>query len=487
MKERNKDLRNRKGNCPICGLYRQLIGKGVICRPCAHPVMKCPKCGTVAKLHTAGLCGLCYGDKRARKYFTALNGTEKFASQYNSYLFELYLKTVHRRLRIRDIDILQAQYLLNVFESTTIPTIRSWSHIYELASKYPAPCRRGLKCCPWNKIGYMLFELGLLIPKAEDRCRQIQNHILKLGAENEPAVREFQEYLSRTNRAQSTQVGYLNNLLGFQLWLLKMNPNLNLLSVSRTLVETYLNGLSTSSRESAFWKFHSFYRFCKMRKWILIHPLDDLTPPPKSQKKLEILSEASIKQIIEFMKSPSSPPELAFLLALILFYGCTPAELTHAQITNFGNDLELQFRRTPRTQGNKSYNRHSSIKLPISPLWFLKLQKRFYSYWLTHFQLVQNKNNRNAIPLLMINTYSYSGRPLRQNYICSMVSKGTQLATGNVVPYRILRQTCGHLQTHSGDASALSRLGWSAAYSFNYTWMPRIYYTPKSKTQEAVE
>jgi predicted nuclease of restriction endonuclease-like (RecB) superfamily len=47
---------------------------------------------------------------------------------------------------------------------------------------------------------------------------------------------------------------------------------------------------------------------------------------------------------------------------------------------------------------------------------------------------------------------------------------------------RLLRQTCGHLHSMKQDASALSRLGWSSQFAFHYTWLLRVYFSPKNST-----
>ena len=484
MRAKQKDLRNRKGHCPVCGLHRYLTGKGNICRPCAHPVMTCPKCGTHAKLPIAGICGTCYQDDRGRISIKKYRSKSTFASSYNGYLFELYIKAIERHPKIEGAHAICVKYLVSVFESNPIPTIKSWSQIYDLAKKYPLPSGRKAKSCPWNKIGHMLFELGLLVPKAEDLCRQIENHLFHLGKNDEPSVREFIKYLANSNRAQSTQVGHLNSLLMLHRSLIKKDPNLNLLSANSALLESYLNGLSLWSRRAGYQHFSQFYRFCKSKKWIFVHPMAEIKAPPKRQSRVEILCERDLKKVIQFIKTPSNPPELALILALVLFYGFTPGEIAHTQIKVHNDELILILRRKPLTHGKKSYSRDAQIRLATKPVWFLALQKRFYHQWLDHFQ---NIKNNNPVPLLVTNNFSHLGHRLTQTYICKIVARATQLATGNVIPYRILRQTCGHLQTNMSDASALSRLGWSPSYSFQYTWMPRAYFSPNPKTQESVE
>jgi hypothetical protein len=68
-------------------------------------------------------------------------------------------------------------------------------------------------------------------------------------------------------------------------------------------------------------------------------------------------------------------------------------------------------------------------------------------------------------------------RPLTQSTVLNRVYEGTISAIGERIPIKVLRQTCGHLHTYQNDASILSRLGWSTNCCFDYTWVPRTYFS----------
>lgn len=73
-------------------------------------------------------------------------------------------------------------------------------------------------------------------------------------------------------------------------------------------------------------------------------------------------------------------------------------------------------------------------------------------------------------------------RGLTNNYLSRKTIHGrfqnaTFEATGIEIPPKVVKQTCGHLHSQSGDASALSRLGWSNQFAFHYTWLPREIWT----------
>ena len=71
-------------------------------------------------------------------------------------------------------------------------------------------------------------------------------------------------------------------------------------------------------------------------------------------------------------------------------------------------------------------------------------------------------------------------RPLNSDEARERIKEATIVATGHYIPARILRQTCGHLYSKNGDASILSRMGWSPGFAFCYTWAPRSFFTASS-------
>ncbi|MBI3535672.1 MAG: hypothetical protein HY072_09350 [Deltaproteobacteria bacterium] len=206
------------GICPVCLNHRWLGGKGKICKPCGYPTGTCKKCSFYKKLYVDELCYSCYEDRQVRNQLTELRAGSMCASPYNAELFELYCTYICRYL-LRYFHLRQSKKLLNLLEKTKIDPILSWLNIYELSKKYRFTHKPSqTKGCAFIKIGYMLWELGVLGPRREEAYLSIRNLLDKLSPNTLSVVHDFLNQLKKTNRAPSTMVNYLRELRNLQSW-----------------------------------------------------------------------------------------------------------------------------------------------------------------------------------------------------------------------------------------------------------------------------
>jgi hypothetical protein len=134
--------------------------------------------------------------------------------------------------------------------------------------------------------------------------------------------------------------------------------------------------------------------------------------------------------------------------------------------------LRIILGRKPTSRGKKYCNREQILKLPPEPCWLSQLQQRFSQHWKARYLKILPKATFPRTPLFL-DPQCQHNRNLSPEYICKLVQLGTLSATGNSIPPRVLKQTCGHIHVRGDDASILSQLGWSPSFSFHYTWLPR--------------
>lgn len=216
------------------------------------------------------------------------------------------------------------------------------------------------------------------------------------------------------------------------------------------------------------------------QKLVLINPCKGVTLG-KTQMKLCVASDKDLSRLFDFIKNPSVNPEHAILIALVLFFGLTTEDLRFAKLMLQNNTLSVCLRRKPTTHGHQYYNREQMLRLPMKPDWFVSLQKRFYENWLKHFSKIKKSYPHEHLLLPYHNHYC---RPLSDHTTSRRFQNATLAACGKKIPARILRQTCGHLHTKNGDASALTHLGWSPTFAFYYTWLPRTLFSPTNTNEK---
>jgi integrase len=398
-------------------------------------------------------------------------------SDYALVAFDLYL-TYIRRYNLKYHHLRQAQRLICILEKDPPIPFKSWMDVYQYDEKYPLPHKPNTKKGhAILKIGFMLQELGVLPPKEEELGRQIKNLRSYFSTKEQAYIGEFLESLKHQHREQATLRHCLTTLKNFKMWL----GTRDLMLVNQLSVDNYLQSLVEKNEKpsyvrTAFSSLNQTYRFLKHKKLILQNPCHKIKLS-RLPMKLCIVSEKQIEQLTRFIKNPESNAEQALILSLVLFFALTPRELAQSQCLVQNDRLALILRRKPTSYGKHFYNREQILKLPQTPSWFLKLQKTFLNQWQNEYQ--KTKKTYPLKPLLLPRHRNYN-RPLSSDQARKRIKEATIKATGHYIPARILRQTCGHLYSKNGDASILSRMGWSQQFSFCYTWLPRTFFSTES-------
>ena len=204
----------------------------------------------------------------------------------------------------------------------------------------------------------------------------------------------------------------------------------------------------------------------------------------KPSKKLLICSNDQLLNIKNYVRHRDTDPERSLLLSLVLFFGFSTADLSQAQIVIQEDKLHIKLRRKQLTKGKRYYYRKELIQLPLKPKWFLNLQKRFIHNWSEHFKRVKKTYPNTPLVLPYSNI---SNRYMNTDTVRNRVKLATVEATGNYIPIRVLRQTCGHIYSSKADASILSTMGWSNSFAFHYTWLPRTYYRSETDSSETYQ
>lgn len=424
------------------------------------------------------LCKKCTRNKRLSNKVKELEeiAKPKITNQYCQYLFNLYLQHLHQ-YKIKPGQVQQTSDLIEVFSKNNFKRISSWERIIHESKKFKKKYGEKHSCgCPFSKIGNILTELGVISPKREECGHYYPRLFDQLSTNSVKIVKSFIERQKQSNLSPHTVIRRLEILVQFEKWPLSSN----LLSVGTLDLQNYFNALKSKGYTHSYIlqvyiNLSTFYRWAKSEKKVFINPCDSIEIK-NGPKQIVVCSESQCKKMFQFIKNPNSDPEQAMLLALILVWGLRGEDLSFAQ-TDFNEKRFKIILRRKKLTNAKYYNREQILELPISPQWFYQLQKKFIKRW--HIQYGQLKN---IFPkyYLMLPRYR-SAWPLSKSTITHRVYEATLAAIGEKIPLRVLRKTCGHLHTIHNDSSLLSRLGWSHHYCFNYTWVPKVYFSsPKS-------
>lgn len=480
----------KKGLCPACEQHRWLGGKGGLCKPCAYLTGECCHCATHRKLYVNGLCYLCYQDHQVRGQILQLQRELKAVSAYNQQLFTLYV-TYLQRYRLQYFHLHQAQKLKALMEKLPWPQFKTWMDIYQWQEKHPLPHKSDRSAGDATfKIGYMLQELDLLPPRQEEQGRCKRALLTQFTEKERSWIKPFVAMLERTRRSPCTVLRYLKYLSNFNIWLKTLYPSHHFLLVDHYIIRRYLDtiyqqkvqALNLKPLRDAFNCLNAFYRWMQSENLTLTNPCVGIKLR-REAARLQVCSSEQLQRLQKFIRSPHSDSEQAFLLALLLFYGLTNQDLRFAQLEVAHDKLRIILRQKDLFKGSRYYNRKPLLILPSKPHWFFNLQKKFYLTWLCHYNKVK-KNHPNQ--WLLLPYHCHYNRPMGRDSVAWRVQKATKAATGIVISSRVLRQTCGHLYSRNQDSSVLTTLGWSSAYAFNYTWLPRELHpdTPPSDVQE---
>lgn len=467
-------MKSNKGICPGCGQVRWLGGKHRTCKPCAYPIGICDACSNKGKIFVDGLCYCCYQHRQVDKQLRAIESKFLANGEYNRYLFDLYLRYI-RRYRLAYFHGRQASKLADVLSENQIRPIQGWKQILLLSEHYKLhhPNKKG-NGCAFIKIGYMLQELGVIGPKRDERAYWIERSLSSLPESIRDDVTSYINRLKRLKMADNTLENHLRFLRNFFSWLENVYPQINILSVTEAKVIEYAAFLQSRSEKVAPFRsqilgLRRFYSWLVYSKKILENPCANLNPA-RAQQKINICSDEHITLIMRYVTDSGSDPDGAFLISLILFYGLTTGDLQNAKFDVVDDHLTIVLERPRRTYGRHFYNRDELLRLPKNTDWFVGLQQRFRDLWQVRYDAT--KKTFPCRRLLLPEHHHYT-RPLSDTLLVERIYAATVAATGFCIPPNVLRQTCGHLYSQSGDGSLLSRLGWSPQFAFHYTWLPR--------------
>lgn len=481
---------SRVGICSLCGKNRWLGGKDRTCKPCNYPEGVCSQCHGIRKLYVDGLCSMCYEDRQVRVGLLEVERNFFSSCSYNQYLWSLYLIYI-RRYQLKYFHLKQSRNLGQILSQEDIPVFHSWVDIKTISSRYPLTHRlTSSKGCAWLKIGFMLQELGVLPPRGDELGFQIQNLLKSFDQKTRTQLIEpYLNVLTRTGRTASSLAYHLLTLRNLDRWVKSRSPNSGLIELNSVGMESYLDWLTESSSTSSpkhirdvLSLSHRFYRWCIQEKKVLLNPCGSIQVS-REASRLVVCSPEQIHKLETFMRNSASSPSQALLISLVLFFGLTAEDLAFAQLDlTQGVGLGIILRRKARSYGRHYYNRPQILQLPSNPTWYFNLQKRFYASWQIHYARVKTTYPHHS---LFLPKNGRSNRPLSTHCIGTRMKQATLAATGQAIPIRVLRQTCGSLHTQNQDASLLTRLGWSPQYAFHYTWLPRSYFVPTESSNSS--
>ncbi len=464
----------RKTVCSKCHQLRWISKKG-LCKPCGLEIACCTNCNNRKKIYVRGLCYLCYEESRARNSLKIVADDFVPASDYNAYLFDLYLQYV-RRYRVAYHHIEQAKKLKTYLESEKVEALTSWLLVDKLTNRIKLPHQNTKKNgCAIMKIGRMLQELGVLPPRETDIENQLQRAIELFSSPLREVITQFSQTLLKTRRGQSTIIHALREIRRLNEWSC-LNKGHGPFLLSTKDIKIYFDELEQKSSKGHHKRYsllNQFFKWAVNSKLILKNPLCAIQTN-RAQEKLTVCSPEQIKQLTKFIRDEKSDPEQALLLSLILYFGLTTENLANATIDIKDNSLSIHIYRRKRTKGAQFYNREQTLALPDGPKWLVKLQTRFIEKWTEHYHQVKKIYPHQP---LCLPYHNHHNRFLDTSTVLKRVYQATEKAAGERIPVRVLRQTCGILYSQNGDADALARLGWSRQFAFHYTWLPQNYFS----------
>lgn len=474
-----------KGNCLKCNKFRNLRHIDHICAECSRSIGICVKCNREKIIFSKkkSLCKYCSEYKYSYKTIDKLKNNFNPKTEYNKYLFELYITYIKRYCN-RSHIFKQLKNFKSILETTEITPFKTWVDIFKESIKYKETYGKPLNSgCPFKKTGLMLEELGVLNYKAEDVDIYLYRNLNLIPVSLQPIVSKYVEYLLQSNRSKNTIIIHLAIFRFFNEWMIQ-NYDCDILIATNEFINKYLDELICKSSSNYHLRqintaLNRFYKWCLINKYIISNPCNNIKINRKAFKII-ICSEEDVNKIYKYIKSNSSDPERAMMLVLVLFYGFNNDDLRLAKLNlTTDNIFNIIMYRKPLTCGYKYYNRNQTLRLPNNPEWFYNLQIRYYKIWLNKYD-----QTKKTFPdqFLFLGNDKRRLKPLNKTTIIRKFYETTILITGKKIPVRVIHQTCGHIYSITNDASILSKLGWSLAFSFDYTWMPKEIYVPKIKS-----
>jgi hypothetical protein len=426
------------------------------------------------------LCDPCHLDPLYLVRLDKVAQSFKAPSAYNQHLLDLHIRYLKSR-PVRSHHLSETRLLMKMLESAPLPVIRSWRDIdllsKELAMRNSGPLTSGN---PIYKIGKMLEDLGVLPHRLTDRESLLENLYARCPEEISRVLRRYHDHLKKKGCVVGGRYGTTRTVIGFQIWLSQFKPELSLFTVFEPTVLQYLqstkDGDRSGIRRNAI---NRFYRWAVHERLVLTNPAQGI-PVPKIIRSMSVLSDHQIRQIESFVKNPESDAEYAIILALVLYWGLTTVELALSTIDIRDSQIWINLHRRQLGPGRKSHNRNQVLKLPRTPQWLAKLQRKFLNEWNERFEGAR-KSFPNQPLLLRRSSVRRDNRHVGLNYVLDLFYQATRAATGVRIPPNVVRRTSGHIHTHHGDASRLTKLGWSLSTASDFSTLQRRYFSPAKR------
>jgi site-specific recombinase XerC len=447
-------------------------------RPVDRFAIPCEACGKTrtARNHSR-LCDTCF-----QKTSTLLSHAPlaeiaqsfRAPSAYNQHLFSLYISYLKRHA-VLEPHLATTKALMSWLESRPIDAIRSWSEVASLSREFNKEQKQPLlRGCPIAKIGKMLQELGVLPLREIDREIQAEK-LIDACPEISRILGRYHEQLKKMDYRSRSRYGTIRMLLEVQYWLRKHHPEHTLVTAGRELLAQYIVSLGNQDRGGIRrYVLRRFYRWMRLEKLVLVNPMEG-DRLPRSIRKLCVCTDQQIRKIESFVKNPDSDPEQALFLTLSLYWGFNAKDLAFASMEIHDSQIWILAHRQPLTRGRHSHYRDQVLKLPVTPEWLGRLQKRYIQAWRVRFDKVQK--NFPVQPLVLAKGRN---RHLSSISVMDLFYKATLAATGIKIPSSVVRRTSAHIHTHYGDATRLAKLGWAKRHCHDFSVYARTYFTPKA-------
>lgn len=427
------------------------------------------------------LFDVCWNNSLYLARLNLLSQTYQAASPYNQHLFDLYIKYL-KRSGIRREYVIATESLIKFLEKKPLPAIRSWHSVTALSKELTREQKPPLHIiCPFIKIGRMLQELGVLPIRQLDKEVTLETIFSKCPEETSRALRRYSQQLIKMKCAMGGVHTMIYTIAKFQYWLTKYEPALSLFTLSEKTALAYLQALRDRDRSGIQRKaFKRFYRWAMLERLTLMNPFGGI-PVPKIARSHCVCGDQQIRKIELYVKNSASDPEYALMLTLVLYWGLTTVELAMSTIEIHDSQIWINLYRRQLRRGRKSRNREQVLKIPLEPSWLSSLQKKYIRLWRERYELTQ-RNFPNQPLMLRRSSVGRSTRPLTIDTVINYFYKATIAATGQRIPPNVVRRTSGHIHVDHGDASRLTKLGWSQSYCHGFSYLPRTYFTPSKKS-----
>jgi site-specific recombinase XerD len=400
-------------------------------------------------------------------------------SPYNKKLYELYLKYINR-YQLKPQHYRATIKIQKFLSDTEVKPFKSWTDVTLLSRKFKEQHGETTTGCPIEKIGRMLQELSVLPIREVDLEIYLLQEINEWNINDQVLAKRYVKVLRKQRRTIGSAMYTLKIIRSFIVWLESEGRGSSLFTAQELIARSYCEQLVIGSVEVNARVLSKFFRWAIREKLTFINPFAGIKTPNRFAA-LQICDDQQIRQFEKFLKHKDSDPELALIMALVLYWGFTAKNLAWAtlEIAEFGQ-LKIILHREELSYRNKQYRRKQVLLLPTGSKWFLDLQKRYGELWQSRYDKV--KKDFPLHPLILHKQGRYN-RPLRTLAISKRFAQATQLASGLSIPLNIVRRTCGHIHSIQGDAGILTELGWSKDYSFDFMWRPRrLFRSIKTKT-----